>query len=85
MGFNHGTFEAYTTGACRCEVCGAAALEYCNPQGVPMCNRLPGHAGKHTIQYKDRVLDMLERELFALNFSSMHRTYIRDIVRRYQS
>lgn len=85
LGFNHGSFEAYTTGGCRCVQCSVIPEHYCSPDGVPACIRLPGHHGTCTGHQKDRVLDFLERELWGLNFSSMHRHYTRDIVRGYQS
>jgi hypothetical protein len=34
---------------------------------------------------KDRTLDLIIAEVRGLNFSNMHRTYIIDIIRQYQS
>jgi hypothetical protein len=84
MGFNHGSIEGYTTGACRCEPCKLVATGYCALAGVPMCTRLPDHPGRHSMKDKDRTLDLIVLEVQALNFSHMHREYITEIIRGYQ-
>ena len=50
-----------------------------------MCTRVPGHEGRHSMKDKDRTLDLIVAEVRELNFSNMHRTYIIDIIRQYQS
>ena len=59
--------------------------DYCNLSGIPMCTRVPGHEGRHSMKDKDRTLDLIIAEVRGLNFSNMHRTYIIDIIRQYQS
>lgn len=81
----HGTIESYTTGACRCEPCKAVATGYCNPNGVPMCNRLPDHKGRCSTHDKDRTLDKLAAEVMELNFPHSFRYYIVEMIEEYQS
>ena len=85
MGFHHGSLEGATYGGCKCETCVESLKSYCSPNGIPACHRLPDHAGKCSLLDKDRTLDMLEQEFWSMNFSRMHREYIRSVVRSHQS